>query len=99
MSLIKVIPNWFRECSPTFFYTLDIDISITEQTRTAIIATFSNVPTEELEELANGVSEVFNRIVGSEGIDMNRMKTVLRLERLRVGYHSKFIQGFFYISC
>jgi hypothetical protein len=60
---------------------------IENQTRTAILAIFSNVPTEELEELANGVFRTFTRIVESEGIDMDRMKTVIQLTKLRVIYH------------
>lgn len=60
---------------------------IEPQTRTAILATFSNVPTEELEELANKVLQKFTRIVESEGIDMDRMKTVIQLAKLRVIYH------------
>ncbi|PKK78220.1 hypothetical protein RhiirC2_730303 [Rhizophagus irregularis] len=62
----------------------DIYIMIEPQTRTAILATFSNVPTEELEELANKVLQKFTRIVESEGIDMDRMKTVIQLAKLRI---------------
>ncbi|GES88292.1 metalloenzyme, LuxS/M16 peptidase-like protein [Rhizophagus clarus] len=62
----------------------DISIMIEYQTRTAILSAFSNVPTEELEELANRVFQVFNRIVENEGIDMDRMKTVIQLTKLRI---------------
>lgn len=60
---------------------------VEHQTRTAILANFSNVPTEELEKLANKVFQIFTRIVESEGIDMDRMKTVIQLTKLRVIYH------------
>ncbi|CAG8540342.1 29_t:CDS:10, partial [Dentiscutata heterogama] len=60
----------------------DIDFSIHEQTRTAILATFENVPTEELEDLVTGLFDVFKRIV-NEGIDMERMKNVIHRDRLK----------------
>ncbi|CAG8476216.1 27764_t:CDS:10 [Dentiscutata erythropus] len=60
----------------------DIDFSINEQTRTAILATFENVPTEELEDLVTGLFDVFKRIV-NEGIDMERMKNVIHRDRLK----------------
>ncbi|CAI2171216.1 5030_t:CDS:10 [Funneliformis geosporum] len=80
-SAVSVLQKEFVETEDPL--CTDIDISISHQTRTAIKATFYNVPTSELDDLADEVLEVFKRIVESEGIDMNRMKTVLRLVKLR----------------
>ncbi|RIA89814.1 Metalloenzyme, LuxS/M16 peptidase-like protein [Glomus cerebriforme] len=80
-SAVSVLQKKFVEIEDPL--CTDIDISIGDQTRTAILATFSNVPTEEIEGLANSVFQVFTKIVESEGIDMDRMKTVLQLNKLR----------------
>ncbi|CAG8678658.1 5107_t:CDS:10, partial [Funneliformis mosseae] len=80
-SAVSVLQKEFVETEDPL--CTDIDISVQPQTRTAILATFYNVPTSELDDLADSVLEVFQRIVESEGIDMNRMKTVIRLVKLR----------------
>ncbi|CAG8661582.1 2974_t:CDS:10, partial [Gigaspora rosea] len=79
-SAVSVLQKEFVEIEEPL--CTDIDISIHEQTRTAILATFENVPTEELEELVTGLFDVFKRIV-NEGIDMERMKSVIQRDRLK----------------
>ncbi|CAG8713079.1 25810_t:CDS:10 [Gigaspora margarita] len=79
-SAVSVLQKEFVEIEEPL--CTDIDISINEQTRTAILATFENVPTEELEDLVTGLFDVFKRIV-NEGIDMERMKSVIQRDRLK----------------
>lgn len=67
-------------------FTIDITFEIEEGTRTAIFARFENVPEEDLEELANQVFEVFNRIADDKegAIDMDRMQNVIQRDILKV---------------
>ncbi|CAG8730614.1 14895_t:CDS:10, partial [Racocetra persica] len=80
-SAVSVLQKEFVEIEEPL--CTDIDISIHEQTRTAILATFENVPTDELEDLVNNLFDVFKRIINKEGIDMERMKTVIQRDKLK----------------
>ncbi|CAG8436117.1 11827_t:CDS:10 [Scutellospora calospora] len=80
-SAISVLQKEFVEIEDPI--CTDIDIATDEQTRTAILASFENVPTEELEDLVTELFDVFERIVNKDGIDMDRMKIVIQRDKLK----------------
>ncbi|CAH1760312.1 8421_t:CDS:10 [Entrophospora sp. SA101] len=61
----------------------DINTMISDQITTTIQAMFSNVPTKELETVSTKIFELYNRVVHKDGIDMERMNTLIKRIKLQ----------------
>nr|CAG8565114.1 14231_t:CDS:10 [Entrophospora candida] len=61
----------------------DIGTMISDQITTTIQAMFSNVPTKELETVSTKIFELYNRVVHKDGIDMERMNTLIKRIKLQ----------------
>ncbi|GAB5591544.1 hypothetical protein Unana1_06444 [Umbelopsis nana] len=62
----------------------DIDFHIIDQLRAVLTCNIANVPEEELEELVPMLFDTLNRVIEEEGIDMDRMNTIIRREKLKL---------------
>ncbi|CAG8536114.1 8053_t:CDS:10 [Ambispora leptoticha] len=79
-SAISVLQKEFVEIEEPL--CTEISFQISHHIRTQIYVDFSSVPTEELENLSSRIFLVLER-VAKEGFDMNRMKNVIRREKLK----------------
>ncbi|KAH8556354.1 Metalloenzyme, LuxS/M16 peptidase-like protein [Umbelopsis sp. PMI_123] len=62
----------------------DIDFHIVDQIRAVLSCNIANVPEEELEEFIPMFFDTLNRVIEEEGIDMDRMKTVILRDKLKL---------------
>ncbi|KAI8137402.1 Metalloenzyme, LuxS/M16 peptidase-like protein [Fennellomyces sp. T-0311] len=62
----------------------DVDFHATDHLKTTIMLTASNVPLEEMEGFPAHLVATFKRLVDQEDVDMDRMKTIIEKEMLKV---------------
>ncbi|KAG9302935.1 hypothetical protein G9A89_022352 [Geosiphon pyriformis] len=96
-SAISVLQKEFVEIEEPLCTSISFNIS--QHIRAPILVEFSNVPTEELNELSSRIFPVLER-VAKEGFDMNRMKTVIYRDKLKtLNYVETNPQSGFAIAC
>ncbi|CAJ0749263.1 9193_t:CDS:10 [Entrophospora sp. SA101] len=66
-----------------FFEIKALEVLNDDQITTTIQAMFSNVPTKELETVSTKIFELYNRVVHKDGIDMERMNTLIKRIKLQ----------------
>ncbi|CAJ0833857.1 4671_t:CDS:10, partial [Entrophospora sp. SA101] len=81
-----------------FFEIKALEVLNDDQITTTIQAMFSNVPTKELETVSTKIFELYNRVVHKDGIDMERMNTLikrikLQLKQILTIFFKHFIYG------
>ncbi|CAO3682474.1 unnamed protein product [Umbelopsis vinacea] len=62
----------------------DIDFHIIDQLRAILTCNIANVPEEELDEFVPMFFDALNRVIEEESIDMDRMKTIILREKLKL---------------
>ncbi|KAJ2964301.1 hypothetical protein NQZ79_g838 [Umbelopsis isabellina] len=62
----------------------DIDFHITDQLRSVLTCNITNVPEEELDEFVPMFFDTLKNVIESEGIDMNRMETIIVRDKLKL---------------
>ncbi|RUP48608.1 Metalloenzyme, LuxS/M16 peptidase-like protein [Jimgerdemannia flammicorona] len=80
-SAVSVLQREFVEIEEPL--CTDIDFHMTEQLRVILTLNFSNVPAENLEEIKPKFLRVLDRVC-KQGFDMDRMRTVINREKLKV---------------
>jgi Zn-dependent M16 (insulinase) family peptidase len=62
----------------------DIDFHITDQLRSVLTCNITNVPEEELDDFVPMFFDTLKNVIENEGIDMNRMETIILRDKLKL---------------